>query len=179
MRKQELAIATAELFAREETRLVVADINKDGLSTLRDSLANVTDDVALVMADVSKPADARRMIDVAVDQYGRLDIAVANAGIIPLASVVEATADDWEEVMAIDGRGMFLTCKYAIEQMLINGGGCHRLPVLDLGGVAGQARQSTYGPAKFVASGLTKHLAVEWAEPWHSGQCRGARNYQH
>jgi NAD(P)-dependent dehydrogenase (short-subunit alcohol dehydrogenase family) len=43
------------------------------------------------------------MIDVAVDQYGRLDIAVANAGIIPLASVVEATADDWEEVMAIDG----------------------------------------------------------------------------
>ena len=52
--------ATAELFAREGARLVVADINKDGLSTLRDSLANVTDDVALVMADVSKPADARR-----------------------------------------------------------------------------------------------------------------------
>jgi NAD(P)-dependent dehydrogenase (short-subunit alcohol dehydrogenase family) len=58
------------------------------------------------------------MIDVAVDQYGRLDIAVANAGIIPLASVLEATPDDWDEVMSIDGRGMFLTCKYAIEQML-------------------------------------------------------------
>ena len=114
--------ATADLFARE-FRLVVADINSDGLSTLRDSLANVTDDVALVTADVSKPEDARRMITVAVEQYGRLDIAIANAGIIPLASVVEATADDWEEVMAIDGRGMFLTCKYAIEQMLINGGG--------------------------------------------------------
>jgi NAD(P)-dependent dehydrogenase (short-subunit alcohol dehydrogenase family) len=152
--------ATAELFAR--ARLVVADINRDGLSTLRDSLANVTDEVALVTADVSKPADARRMIDVAVDQYGRLDIAVANAGIIPLASVVEATADDWEEVMAIDGRGMFLTCKYAIEQMLINGGGCI-VCLSSISGVAGQARQSTYGPAKFVASGLTKHLAVEWA----------------
>jgi NAD(P)-dependent dehydrogenase (short-subunit alcohol dehydrogenase family) len=154
--------ATADLFAREGARLVVADINSDGLSTLRDSLANVTDDVAVVTADVSKPEDVRRMIDEAVAQYGRLDIAVANAGIIPLASVVEATLDDWEEVMAIDGRGMFLTCKYAIEQMLINGGGSI-ICVSSISGMAGQARQSTYGPAKFVASGLTKHLAVEWA----------------
>jgi NAD(P)-dependent dehydrogenase (short-subunit alcohol dehydrogenase family) len=154
--------ATAELFAREGARLTVADINSDGLATLRDSLANVTGDVAVVTADVSKPDDVRRMIHVAVDHYGRLDIAVANAGIIPLASVVEATADDWEEVMAIDGRGMFLTCKYAIQQMLINGGGSI-ICLSSISGVAGQARQSTYGPAKFVASGLTKHLAVEWA----------------
>ena len=154
--------ATAELFAREGARLVVADVNTDGLTTLRDSLADVTDDVAVVTADVSKAADVRRMIDVAVDQYGRLDVAVANAGIIPLASVVEATLDDWEEVMAIDGRGMFLTCKYAIEQMLINGGGSI-VCLSSISGMAGQARQSTYGPAKFVASGLTKHLAIEWA----------------
>ena len=154
--------ATAELFAREGARLVLADINTDGLSALRDSLADVTDDVAVVTADVSKSEDSRRMINVAVDQYGRLDIAVANAGIIPLASVVEATADDWEEVMAIDGRGMFLTCKYAIEQMLTTGGGAI-VCLSSISGVAGQARQSTYGPAKFVASGLTKHLAVEWA----------------
>jgi NAD(P)-dependent dehydrogenase (short-subunit alcohol dehydrogenase family) len=154
--------ATADLFAREGARLVVADINSDGLSTLRDSLANVTDDVAIVTADVSKPEDARRMINASVEQYGRLDIAIANAGIIPLASVVEATADDWEEVMAIDGRGMFLTCKYAIEQMLTTGGGSI-VCLSSISGVAGQARQSTYGPAKFIASGLTKHLAVEWA----------------
>jgi NAD(P)-dependent dehydrogenase (short-subunit alcohol dehydrogenase family) len=154
--------ATAELFAREGARLVLADINTDGLSALRDSLADVTGDVALVTADVSKSADARQMIEVAVEQYGRLDIAVANAGIIPLASVLEATTDDWDEVMSIDGRGMFLTCKYAIEQMLINGGGSI-VCLSSISGMAGQARQSTYGPAKFVASGLTKHLAVEWA----------------
>jgi NAD(P)-dependent dehydrogenase (short-subunit alcohol dehydrogenase family) len=154
--------ATAELFAREGARLVIADINTDGLSALRDSLAAVTDDVAVVTADVSKPEDAHRMINVAIEQYGRLDIAVANAGIIPLASVVEATPHDWDEVMAIDGRGMFLTCKYAIEQMLITGGGSI-VCLSSISGVAGQARQSTYGPAKFVASGLAKHLAVEWA----------------
>jgi NAD(P)-dependent dehydrogenase (short-subunit alcohol dehydrogenase family) len=57
---------------------------------------------------------------------------------------------------------MFLTCKYAIEQMLINGGGSI-VCLSSISGMAGQARQSTYGPAKFVATGLTKHLAVEWA----------------
>ena len=154
--------ATAELFAREGARLVLADINSNGLSALRDSLANVTDDVAVVTANVSQPEDVRRMINVAVEQYGRLDIAIANAGIIPLASVIEATPADWDEVMSIDGRGMFLTCKYAIEQMLINGGGSI-VCLSSISGMAGQARQSTYGPAKFVATGLTKHLAVEWA----------------
>jgi NAD(P)-dependent dehydrogenase (short-subunit alcohol dehydrogenase family) len=154
--------ATAELFAREGARLVLADINTDGLSALRDSLGDVTGDVTVVTADVSKQEDVRRMIDVAVERYGRLDIAVANAGIIPLASVVEATLDDWDEVMAIDGRGMFMTCKYAIEQMMTSGGGSI-VCLSSISGVAGQPRQSTYGPAKFVASGLTKHLAVEWA----------------
>src|SRR5215213_6988330 len=82
--------ATAELFAREGARLVLADINSDGLSALSNSLANMTDQVAVVTADVSQPEDVRQMINTAVEQYGRLDIAVANAGIIPLASVVEA-----------------------------------------------------------------------------------------
>jgi NAD(P)-dependent dehydrogenase (short-subunit alcohol dehydrogenase family) len=157
--------ATAELFAREGARLVLADINVGGLSALQDSLRDVTDDVVVVAADVSKQEDVRQMIAAAVEQYGRLDIAVANAGIIPLASVVEATPADWDEVMSIDGRGMFLTCKYAIEQMLINVGqsGGAIVCLSSISGMAGQARQSTYGPAKFVATGLTKHLAVEWA----------------
>lgn len=66
--------------------------------------------------------------------------------------------------MAVDGRGMFLTCKYAIEAMIAQphpGGAL--VCVSSISGVAGQARQAAYGPAKFVASGLTKHLAVEWA----------------
>ena len=118
---------------------------------------------ATVVGDVSKPDDARRMIEAAVEHYGRLDILVANAGIIPLRTITEATPEDWDEVMSIDGRGMFLTCKYAIEQMLRNGGGSI-VCLSSISGMAGQSSQSTYGPAKFVASGLTKHLAVEWAD---------------
>ncbi len=67
--------------------------------------------------------------------------------------------------MAIDGRGMFLTCKYAVEAMLEQAEpGGSIVCLSSISGVAGQAQQSTYGPAKFVASGITKHLAVEWAD---------------
>ncbi len=72
----------------------------------------------LAAGDVSVEADARRMIGAAVDRFGRLDVLVANAGIIPLGvDVTEIATADWDNVMAIDGRGMFLTCKFAIEAM--------------------------------------------------------------
>jgi len=153
--------ATADLFATEGARLVATDIDAAGLDRLRADLESRDAECATVVGDVSKPDDARRMIEAAAEHYGRLDILVANAGIIPLRTITEATPDDWDEVMSIDGRGMFLTCKYAIE--LRNGGGSI-VCLSSISGMAGQSSQSTYGPAKFVASGLTKHLAVEWAD---------------
>ncbi|MFE5716170.1 SDR family NAD(P)-dependent oxidoreductase [Streptomyces sp. NPDC056501] len=147
--------ATAERFLAEGARVVAADLDGERLATLEGAVA--------VIGDVSLPEDARRMIDTAVERYGRLDVLVANAGVIPLLDITEAEAADFDAVMAVDGRGMFLTCKYAIEAMLVSGGGAI-VCTSSISGVAGQARQAVYGPAKFVASGLTKHLAVEWAE---------------
>ena len=154
--------ATADVFAAEGARLVLTDIDADGLEARRQRLAAEGAEVVAVVGDVSIAEDARRMIDAAVEQFGRIDVLVANAGIIPLGSITESSEDDWDSVMAIDGRGMFLTCKYAIEAMLKTGGGSI-VCLSSISGMAGQARQSTYGPAKFVATGLTKHLAVEWA----------------
>jgi NAD(P)-dependent dehydrogenase (short-subunit alcohol dehydrogenase family) len=151
--------ATAELFAAEGARVVGGDIDAAGLDRLREELA----EVVTVVGDVSTPDGAGRMVRAAVEHFGRLDILVANAGIIPLRSIVEATPEDWDEVMAVDGRGMFLSCKYAIEAMLATGGGAI-VCLSSISGEAGQKRQSTYGPAKFAASGLAKHLAVEWAD---------------
>jgi NAD(P)-dependent dehydrogenase (short-subunit alcohol dehydrogenase family) len=156
--------ATAELFAREGARLVVNDVDGEGLEGLRERLAASGAKVGTVVGDVSVVEDARRIIDAAVGGFGRIDVLVANAGVIPLNNVVNATPEDWDAVMAVDGRGMFLTCKYAVEAMLGQeepGGSIVCLS--SISGVAGQAEQATYGPAKFVASGITKHLAVEWA----------------
>jgi NAD(P)-dependent dehydrogenase (short-subunit alcohol dehydrogenase family) len=156
--------ATAELFAGEGARLVVNDVDGEGLEGLRERLAASGAKVGTVVGDVSVVEDARRIIDAAVGGFGRIDVLVANAGVIPLNNVVNATPEDWDAVMAVDGRGMFLTCKYAVEAMLGQeepGGSIVCLS--SISGVAGQAEQATYGPAKFVASGITKHLAVEWA----------------
>jgi NAD(P)-dependent dehydrogenase (short-subunit alcohol dehydrogenase family) len=155
--------ATAELFATEGARIVAGDIDREGLDRLRERLEAQGAELVTVVGDVSEPKDARRMIEAAVERFGRLDVLVANAGVIPLRTITEASPEDWDEVMAVDGRGMFLSCKYAIEEMLKTGGGSI-VCLSSISGVAGQKSQSTYGPAKFVASGLTKHLAVEWAD---------------
>ena len=154
--------ATAAKFAQEGAFLLVQDIQERPLLAFRDDLRRNGARVEAVVGDVSRVEDCQAMIGAAVDTYGRVDVVVANAGIISLGDVVESTVDDWEKVMAIDGRGMFLTCKYAIEAMSKTGGGSI-ICLSSISGMAGQNRQATYGPAKFVATGLTKHLAVEWA----------------
>ncbi|MCX4778308.1 SDR family NAD(P)-dependent oxidoreductase [Streptomyces sp. NBC_01264] len=156
--------ATALLLARSGARVTASDVNGPGLDALRAQLAGEGHEVTVVTGDVSDPRSNRAMVEAATGAYGRLDVAVANAGVLPLSDVRETSPEDWDRVMAIDGRGMFLTCKYAIEAMLLQprpGGAL--VCVSSISGVAGQARQAAYGPAKFVASGLTKHLAVEWA----------------
>ena len=154
--------ATANEFARQGARLVITDINAEPLRSLREELAKRGTEVVAATGDVSVEADARAMIRAAADTYGRLDVLVANAGIIPLGDVLESSVEDWDRVMAIDGRGMFLTCKFAVVAMLKTGGGSI-VCLSSISGMAGQSRQSTYGPAKFVATGIAKHLAVEWA----------------
>ncbi len=154
--------ATAVRFAAEGARLVLADNQEKPLADLVAELRGNGAEAEMSVCDVSVPDDVRRTVELGVSAYGRLDVAVANAGIIPLTDILESTPELWDEVMAIDGRGMFLTCKYAIEAMLKTGGGSI-VCTSSISGVQGQKRQAVYGPAKFVASGLAKHLAIEWA----------------
>jgi NAD(P)-dependent dehydrogenase (short-subunit alcohol dehydrogenase family) len=157
-----IGAATARLFAREGARLLLNDIDAAALDEVAGELRALGAEVAIAAGDVSDPDDANGAIRAAVERWGRLDVLVANAGVIPLGRITESTPEDWDRVMAIDGRGMFLSCKYAIEAMLDSGGGAI-VCLSSISGIEGQPGQATYGPAKFVASGITKHLAVEWA----------------
>lgn len=153
--------ATATVLAEEGAKLVVSDVDRARLNETVERLSATGAAVKGIEANVSDPEAVKRSVDLAVASYGSLDIAVANAGIIQFGDVLKATPEQWDQMMAVDGRGMFLTCKYAVEAMVAGGGGSI-VCVSSISGVAGQAGQATYGPAKFVASGLTKHLAVEW-----------------
>ena len=167
--------ATAELFAREGALLVLTDVDEAGLEELRERLVGEGVEVETVVGDVSVPEDAKRMIGAAVERFGRIDVLVANAGVIPLNTIVDATPEDWDHVMSVDGRGMFLTCKYAIEEMLKTGGGSI-VCLSSISGVAGQAQQAAYSPAKFVATGLTTPRGRVGGEG-NPGKRGGARHH--
>ncbi len=150
--------ATLEVFLAEGARVVATDLDATKLA----GVAGDSDQVVTVVGDVSVEDDARAMIEAAISAYGRIDVLVANAGVIPLSTIDQTSAADWDHVMAVDGRGMFLTCKYAIEHMARQGSGSIVL-LSSISGQRGQVGQAAYGPAKYVATGLTHHLAVEWA----------------
>ncbi|WP_419730448.1 SDR family NAD(P)-dependent oxidoreductase [Lichenicola sp.] len=154
--------ATALIFAAEGAQLVVNDIDAAGLDSLVDVIKAAGGEARSFVGDVSSSQDAKLMVADAVTAFGKLDILVANAGIIPELDLLTATGEDFDHVMAIDGRGMFLTCKFAAEAMLKSGGGSI-VCLSSISGEAGQKGQAVYGPAKFVASGITKHLAIELA----------------
>lgn len=155
--------ATAKIFAAEGARLIINDVDEKGLDSLCAEISAAGGEVLTCVGDVSSASDSQAMVDKAVAAYGRIDVAIANAGIIPEKDLLSATAEDFDHVMAIDGRGMFLTCKYAAAAMLKTGGGAI-VCLSSISGEAGQASQAVYGPAKFVASGITKHLGIELAQ---------------
>lgn len=155
--------ATAERFATEGARLVLADLDRGKLETLVADITGRGGQAIGVPGDISHEADVKALMDQAVAHFGGIDILVANAGIIPEADLASATVDLWDHTMAVDGRGMFLSCKYAAAEMVKAGKGAI-VCLSSISAFAGQKGQAVYGPAKFVASGLTKHLAIDLAD---------------
>lgn len=157
---QGIGRAAAERLAGEGARVVAADVDADGIGELVAGLG--AERCEGVVADVGDEDDAERMAARALECFGRLDVLVANAAVMPHHTIADATAADWDAVMRVNARGTFLTCRAAIRPMRERGTGSV-VVVSSISGVAGQDDQTIYGPAKFATTGLTKHLAVELA----------------
>ena len=117
--------AAAQMFAAEGAKVVVAEFGEEaGAETVR-LVTEGGGEATYVQADVSRDDDARRMVDAAVEHYGRLDVLYNNAGIMPEAdhSVIDTDVETWDRVLAVNLRGVFLGCKYAIPRMVEAGGG--------------------------------------------------------
>lgn len=102
--------ATAELLVREGARVVVADRDGAGAASVASALGGK---VVAAAADVSKDADARGMVQIAVERFGRLDILVNNAGYGFTGNVVSIAEDDWDRLMSVNLKGVFLCSKHA------------------------------------------------------------------
>jgi 3-oxoacyl-[acyl-carrier protein] reductase len=154
------AMATA--FASEGARLVINSRTADRARPVAERLVAAGAEAIAVQADESRKADAERLVQSAVDTWGRLDIMVNNAGVNAIRPSVELLEDDWRRVVDTNLTGVFFGCQAAGAQMLRQRGGVI-INVSSVYGHVGVPRRAAYASTKHAVLGLTKVLASEWA----------------
>jgi NAD(P)-dependent dehydrogenase (short-subunit alcohol dehydrogenase family) len=155
---------TATLFAQEgASAVVVADVDRDAAEETAGMLREHGTDSIFVETDVSDERAVEMMIDTCVETYGRLDAAYNNAGIVGARlRLHEWTAADFDRVVAVDLRGVFLCLKYEIRAMLPRGSGAI-VNASSAGGLISTAGFSGYNAAKHGVVGLTRSAGIEYA----------------
>ena len=155
--------STAILFAKEGAKVMVADnVPSGGQETVK-MIEDAGGEASFVETDVTKAADAKRMVKATVDTYGKLDVLFNNAGIIgqplPTADLPE---EDWDLVVNTDLKSVFLGSKYAIPEM-IKAGGVAIVSTSSVEGLTGKVGIGPYCASKAGVIMLTKTMALEYA----------------
>ncbi|MCP4514792.1 MAG: SDR family NAD(P)-dependent oxidoreductase, partial [Delftia sp.] len=115
--------ATALLLARQGAAVAVADLDEAGGRAVAQAIVDGGGQAIFARCDVSRAADCQRAVQYVVEQWGGLDILFNNAGIIRRATVLQTTEEEWDRVMAVNVKSIFLLSKYAIPVMTQAGGG--------------------------------------------------------
>jgi len=152
-----IGAATAELFAQQGARVAVADYDANAADIVAKRIGAQA--VALE-ADVRKSADVKAMVDGAVKAFGRIDILVNNAGRGILGTVVTTTEADWDDIMAVNLKGVFLCSKHAIPVMKAGGGGTI-VNVASTISVVGIPDRAAYVASKGGVAALTRAMALD------------------
>jgi len=153
----------ARRFAAEGASVVIADVTRERGEHLRSELQAVGRGALYLQCDVSKPDDVQRAIVTTVEQFGKLDIVCANAGINGMwAPVEEIEPDEWDHTMDVNLKGTFLTVHYAVPYLKKNGGGS----IIITGSVNGTRMFSMPGGSVYSTSkggqiAFMKMIAVE------------------
>ncbi len=151
----------ALLFAREGAKVVVGDVlEAEG----RAVAASIPGGQAIfVRLDVTKEADWQRAVGLAEEIYKRLDILVNNAGVSAVGGIEDTTEEEWDRVMEVNAKGVFLGTKYAIPAMQRSGGGSIINISSQLGIVAMNESSPQYIASKGAVRLLTKSTAIQYA----------------
>jgi NAD(P)-dependent dehydrogenase (short-subunit alcohol dehydrogenase family) len=157
--------AIARRFAAEGVSLVLSDISETGLQETAAMISESGSHSISVVGDVSARVDAERMVQVAVEHWGHLDVVINNAGITGSrqATLAHLTPDEeWDRVMAVNVTGVFRVSSVAIRQMLTQDGGT----IINIASVAGFVpfpARAAYGASKGAVIAFTRSLALDYA----------------
>jgi sorbitol-6-phosphate 2-dehydrogenase len=158
---QGLGRAICQRLAQEGCAVAVADLNGEKAA---ETAASITDRRALALkVDVTDETQVEAMVQRTVHEFGRLDILVANAGILIAEEITEFPAEKWRAVMNVNLFGYFLCAKHAARVMKPQGKGAI-IEINSKSGKKGSFRNSAYAASKFGGIGLTQSIALDLAE---------------
>jgi NAD(P)-dependent dehydrogenase (short-subunit alcohol dehydrogenase family) len=155
-----IGAATARLFAAEGAAVAVVDLDQAGAQAVARQIDAAGGRAIFVRCDVSRAAHCRRAVEQTVDEWGGLDILFNNAGVIRRADVLDTTEAEWDRVMNVNVRSVFLMCKYALPVMIGRGGGA----IVNAGsgwGLVGGRDAAAYCASKAAVVNLTRALALD------------------
>ena len=155
--------ATAIHFAKHHATVVVSDINLENAQKVADEIVTNGGNALPIKASVAKFEEVEHLINKTVEEFGRLDIIVNNAGIGPnLLRTHESSLKDWDKVIAVNQTGVFYCMKLALQQMLKQRGG-NIVNIASLAGLKASPNNISYSASKFAVVGMTKSAAMEYA----------------
>src|SRR5256886_6579470 len=155
--------ATALAFAREGARVVVADVSETKNHDTARMIQELGGHARAVTCDVSRSDDVQRALNATIDAFGRLDFAFNNAGIeYAIKPAADVTEEEWDRIIDIDLRGVFLCMKHEIPLMLAHGGGAI-VNTSSGAGIIGIKGSPAYTAAKHGVIGLTRAAALDYA----------------
>lgn len=158
-----LGKAAAELLAKEGAKIAITDRKDDGAKKIIKAIEKAGSEAIFIKQDVSREKDWIKTIKKILDHYGKLDIAVNNAGVGIGENIEEMSLKDWRWVMSVNLDGVFLGTQYAIEAMKRSGGGSI-INISSIEGLIGDKRLVAYDASKGGVRLLTKSAALQCAK---------------
>ena len=155
--------ASAIVFAQNGAKVVVADIDEEGGKGTVGEILKIGGKAIFVKTDVSNASDARRCVESAVEEFGRLDCLFNNAGFNPVGTVVDTSEELWDRVLDVNLKGMFLMCKYAIPEMKKTGKGAI-VCTASVDGVLAIPNEAAYIASKGGIISLVRAMALDHAK---------------
>ena len=155
--------ATARLLAQEGAAVAVVDLDEAAGQEVARTIAAGGGQAIFVRADVSRAADCRRAVQQTVDKWGKVDILFNNAGIIRRANVLDTTEAEWDRVMAVNVKSIFLLGKFAIPVMAETGGGTI-INTASGWGLVGGRNAVSYCASKGAVVNMTRAMAMDHGE---------------
>jgi NAD(P)-dependent dehydrogenase (short-subunit alcohol dehydrogenase family) len=152
----------AIVFASNGAKVVVADIDEQGGMKTVEEIRSRGGTAVWAKTDVSSAADAKKCVETAIREFGRLDCLFSNAGFNPVGTVVDTSEELWDRVVDVNLKGMFLMCKYSIPEMKRVGGGSI-VCTASVDGVLAIRNEAAYIATKGGIISLVKAMALDHA----------------